>query len=179
MGKSSSHKKDNKMGVVTEETAGDSSQIEVTLLQAPIAHPMADKKLTKRALKTVKKATKHRHVKRGVKEVVKGLRKGEKGLVILAGNISPVDVMSHIPVLCEDNQVPYVFVPSKEELGGSCSTKRPTCCLMIVPGGKDGKGIAHEDYKEYYEECFETAKELDDKLLAAAVAGNAATSVAA
>ncbi|KAJ2016016.1 snoRNA-binding protein [Coemansia sp. RSA 455] len=168
MGKSS--KRDRTSSIMAEDTEGDSTQLEALLL-APIAHPMADKKLAKKALKTVKKATKHRHVKRGVKEVVKGLRKGDKGLVILAGNISPVDVLSHIPVLCEDNQVPYIFVPSKEELGGSCSTKRPTCCLMIVPGGKGAKGEAHEDYKETYDECYKSAKDLDEKLLATAAAG--------
>ncbi|KAJ2490751.1 snoRNA-binding protein [Coemansia sp. RSA 2050] len=168
MGKTS--KRDRTSSIMAEDTEGDSTQLEALLL-APIAHPMADKKLAKKALKTVKKATKHRHVKRGVKEVVKGLRKGDKGLVILAGNISPVDVLSHIPVLCEDNQVPYIFVPSKEELGGSCSTKRPTCCLMIVPGGKGAKGEAHEDYKETYDECYKSAKDLDEKLLASAAAG--------
>ena len=52
-------------------------------------------------------------LRRGVKEVVKGLRKGEKGFVVMAGDISPIDVISHLPVLCEDNDVPYVFVASK------------------------------------------------------------------
>ncbi|KAJ2662786.1 snoRNA-binding protein [Coemansia sp. RSA 1200] len=169
MGKSSKRDRTSSVSMIDKE--GEAPSVE-DLLVAPIAHPLADKKLSKKALKTVKKAAKHRHIKRGVKEVVKGLRKGDKGLVLLAGNISPVDVLSHIPVLCEDNQVPYIFVPSKEELGGSCSTKRPTCCLMIVPGGKGSKGQAHEDYKETYEECFKAAKELDDKLLAIAAAGD-------
>ncbi|KAJ2843840.1 snoRNA-binding protein [Coemansia brasiliensis] len=168
MGKSS--KKERRESMVIDDTDGDKSLLDATLL-APIAHPLADKKLAKKTLKTVKKAVKHRHVKRGVKEVVKGLRKGDKGLVVLAGNISPIDVLSHIPVLCEDNHVPYVFVPSKEELGGSCSTKRPTCCLMVVPGGKGANGSAHEDYKELYEECFAAAMELDKKLIATTAAG--------
>ncbi|KAJ2610195.1 snoRNA-binding protein [Coemansia sp. RSA 1365] len=170
MGKSSKKERRSSSAMMVEDTDGDSSYLDTKNL-APIAHPLADKKLAKKTLKTVKKAVKHRHVKRGVKEVVKGLRKGDKGLVVLAGNISPVDVLSHIPVLCEDNQVPYIFVPSREELGGSCSTKRPTCCLMIIPGGKGANGVAHEDYKETYEECFASALELDQKLIATAAAG--------
>jgi hypothetical protein len=35
-------------------------------------------------------------------------------LVVLAGDIWPIDVISHIPVLCEDNEIPYVYVPAKE-----------------------------------------------------------------
>jgi H/ACA ribonucleoprotein complex subunit 2 len=68
---------------------------------APIAHPLAGKKLMKKILKTVKKgtdfnlshishfllATKAKHVKRGVKEVVKGLRKGEKGYVLQSQSV--------------------------------------------------------------------------------------------
>ena len=33
---------------------------------------------------------------------------------IIAGDISPIDVITPLPVLCEDNDVPYVYVPSKE-----------------------------------------------------------------
>lgn len=35
-------------------------------------------------------------------------------ICILAGDISPVDVITHIPIVCEDNKIPYIFVPSKE-----------------------------------------------------------------
>ncbi|KAG0333387.1 snoRNA-binding protein [Podila humilis] len=129
---------------------------------SPIAAPMAADKLTKKLLKTVKKAAKAKHVKRGVKEVVKGLRKGEKGLVLIAGDISPIDVISHVPVLCEESDVPYVFLPSKEELGTAGSTKRPTSCVMVVLGGKKKDMDSAKDYKELYDECFSKVKELDE-----------------
>ncbi|GME76789.1 unnamed protein product [Ambrosiozyma monospora] len=121
--------------------------------QLPFAKPLATKKLNKKILKTVKKASKSKNVKRGVKEVVKALRKGEKGLVIIAGDIFPQDVISHIPVLCEDSGVPFLFVPSKEDLGSAGATKRPTSCVMIVPK-KDG------DYKEGYNEIVKEIKSL-------------------
>ncbi|GMM45754.1 snoRNA-binding protein [Pichia kluyveri] len=121
----------------------------------PFAQPLANKKLNKKLLKTVKKAAKAKHVKRGVKEVVKALRKGEKGLVIIAGDISPADVISHIPVLCEDNGVQYVFIPSKEDLGGAGGTKRPTSVIMIVPAS-DKKN----DYKDSYDEISKEVQSL-------------------
>ena len=121
--------------------------------------------------KTIKKASKSRgHVKRGVKEVVKGLRKGEKGLVILAGDISPVDILSHIPVLCEDTGNPYLFVTSKDALGAASSTKRPTSVVMIVPGGGKKKAAtdaaaSKEDYAEEYTSVYDEAKTLGEQLL--------------
>ena len=33
---------------------------------------------------------------------------------IIAGNISPIDVITHVPILCEDKDIPYVYVSSKE-----------------------------------------------------------------
>lgn len=35
-------------------------------------------------------------------------------ICILAGDISPIDVLTHIPIVCEDHGIPYVYVPSKE-----------------------------------------------------------------
>lgn len=35
-------------------------------------------------------------------------------LCVIAGNISPIDVITHVPVLCEEAEIPYVYVSSKE-----------------------------------------------------------------
>ena len=56
-------------------------------------------------------------LRRGVKEVIKAIRKKEKGIVILAGDISPIDVLSHIPIQCENHEIPYIYVRSRMELG--------------------------------------------------------------
>lgn len=98
----------------------------------PIAVPLANKKLSKKLFKTVKRASKARQLRRGVKEVVKALRKGEQGLLLLAANITPVDVLSHLPVLAEETKgVEYCWVLSKEELGAASGTKRATSCVLI------------------------------------------------
>ena len=34
----------------------------------------------------------------------------------------------------EDNDIPYVFVPSKHDLGAAIGSKRPTCVLLVKPG---------------------------------------------
>ena len=62
-------------------------------------------------------------------------------VVVIAADISPMDVISHIPVLCEDHQIPYIFITSRTELGAAGSTKRPTSVVMI---SRD-KGIKKKD----------------------------------
>jgi H/ACA ribonucleoprotein complex subunit 2 len=94
---------------------------------------MASKKTTKKLHKLVKKASAAKFVRRGVKEVVKALRKGSKGFCIIAGDISPIDVVVHLPIMCEDRQIPYFYVPSKTDLGAAASTKRPTSCILVTP----------------------------------------------
>lgn len=116
-----------------------------------IAKPLASKKLTKRVYKTAKKATKAKSIRRGVREVVKSLRKGEKGLVVLAGDVSPIDVITHIPVYCEDRSIPYVYIPSRRDLGSAIQTKRPTSAILIKK---------HADFDSHFKKCFDEVKAL-------------------
>mmetsp|Transcript_39114 Transcript_39114/g.74949 ORF Transcript_39114/g.74949 Transcript_39114/m.74949 type:complete len:141 (-) Transcript_39114:244-666(-) len=114
-----------------------------------IAKPLAGEKLTAKVLKVVKKAAKRKQMKRGVKEVVKALKKSQKGFCVIAGNISPIDVISHLPVLCEEANVPYIYVPSKEELGAASYTKRPTSCMLIL--AKPLKPVTDDDEDKFNE----------------------------
>lgn len=84
-------------------------------------------------------AAKEKKVKRGVKEVVKSIRKKQKGICIIAGDISPIDVISHVPIMCEDSGIQYCYVTSKEALGaaGRCvEFIHPVCSLHFVHGSE-------------------------------------------
>ncbi|KMU91536.1 H/ACA ribonucleoprotein complex subunit 2 [Coccidioides immitis H538.4] len=130
----------------------------------PFANPLADDKVAKKVLKSVRKAAVNKSLKRGVKEVVKAVRKSPVpaanvavtspiGIVVLAADISPMDVISHIPVLCEDHGIPYVYVTSRAELGSAGSTKRPTSVVMVLPrpGGKKKKDESKDDAEKQEE----------------------------
>ncbi|KAI1739006.1 L30e-like protein [Xylaria scruposa] len=154
---------------VDEKTATAAAPVVGALV--PFARPLADEKATKKVLKSVRKAAKNKTLKRGVKEVVKSLRKSPAagpgntsfpGVVVLAGDISPMDVISHIPVLCEDVNVPYIFVASRAELGAAGSTKRPTSVVMVtekrVVSAKKGstekieEEAGEEDFADVYKD---------------------------
>ncbi|KAJ9618358.1 snoRNA-binding protein [Knufia peltigerae] len=136
----------------------------------PFANPLADEKVAKKVFKGVKKAAAQRTLRRGVKEVVKALRKSPVsnsseplpiGVVVLAADISPMDVISHIPVLAEDHSIPYIYVTSRAELGLAGQTKRPTSVVMIsrdVGNKKKGadSGKAAEDDGESWEETYKS-----------------------
>lgn len=119
-----------------------------------IAKPLADEDKASRIYKTIKKAHKVKKIFFGVKSVNKAIRKGNKGIVVLAGDVSPIDTISHYPVLCEENKIPYIFVDSKEELGNSCSSpKGMAVCFVLEPKDDD-------EYKEYFSKVSSYLKKL-------------------
>ena len=115
----------------------------------------------------IRPAARNKALLRGVKEVVKALRKSSdspsaapnappQALIILAADISPMDVISHIPVLCEDKNVPYAYIPSRAELGAAGGTKRPTSVAMILP--KKGKAADEKEGEDWGEQYQDLAK---------------------
>ena len=50
----------------------------------------------------------------------------------MAADAQPLEIILHIPLLCEDKNVPYVFVPSKIALGRACGVTRPVVACSII-----------------------------------------------
>lgn len=163
-GKSASKKRDRD----PETPADDATNAEEKMNPVcAIAKPLADAKLTKKLLKVVKKASKFKQVRRGVKEVVKELKSTKDGLCVIAGDISPIDVITHVPILCEDAGVQYIFVHSKEQLGAAGMTKRPTSVMLVLPKAiKGSQKMGKDDEKEFdemYKSVFSKVKSMHDK----------------
>ncbi|XP_057339917.1 H/ACA ribonucleoprotein complex subunit 2-like protein [Microplitis mediator] len=122
----------------------------------PIAQPMAPKKLTKKIYKCIKKASKQKtYLRNGLKDVQKHLRKGEKGIVIFAGDVFPIEIMCHLPIVCEDKEIPYCFVPSRQDIGTAMGVKRGSLMVLIKE---------HAEYKDIYDEVKEAIKLLASPL---------------
>lgn len=43
----------------------------------------------------------------------KTLNRGISEFIVMAADAEPLEILLHLPLLCEDKNVPYVFVPSK------------------------------------------------------------------
>jgi large subunit ribosomal protein L7Ae len=46
-----------------------------------------------------------------------------------------------MPILCEEKNIPYTYVPSKEELGNAAGLGVPTSAIAIVNPGREKEGI--------------------------------------
>jgi len=85
-------------------------------------------------------------LKKGANETTKALNRGMAGLVILAADTEPLEIVLHLPLLCEDKvsphslyltvllsqNVPYVYVPKQAELGRACGVSRNIVAACIL-----------------------------------------------
>ena len=75
------------------------------------AFPLADAELTVALLDLVNQATNYKQTKKGANEATKTLNRGISEMIIMSADAEPIEILLHLPLLCEDKNVPYVFVP--------------------------------------------------------------------
>lgn len=64
-------------------------------------------------------------------------------LVVFAGDVFPIEIMCHLPVVCEDKNIPYCYIPSRQNLGAAMGINRGSLMVLIKE---------HPDYKDLYSE---------------------------
>jgi len=74
-------------------------------------------------------------VRKGTNETTKAVERGQAKLVVIAEDVDPPEVVAHLPLLCEERKIPYVFVPSKEKLGTSSGIDVPAASACITDVG--------------------------------------------
>ena len=80
-------------------------------------------------------------IRKGVNETTKAVERGQAKLVYIALNVSPPEIVYHLPALCDERDVPYLFVPSKEELGKAAGIERPASSAAIIEPGEKAEEL--------------------------------------
>ena len=52
--------------------------------------------------------------------------------MILAADTEPLEIILHLPLLCEDKNVPYVYVPKQADLGRACGVSRNIVSAVVL-----------------------------------------------
>lgn len=94
------------------------------------------KELTEDAYDALELARDTGKIKRGSNEVTKTIERGQAKLVYLARDVEPEEVIAHLPLLCKEKGVPFIVVPSKDELGVSAGLEVSTASVAVVKTGK-------------------------------------------
>ncbi|MGF3522759.1 MAG: 50S ribosomal protein L7Ae [Candidatus Bathyarchaeia archaeon] len=103
----------------------------------------APKEVVDAAYEALSIASKSGVVKKGTNEATKAVERAIAKLVVIAEDVDPPEVIAHLPLLCEERKIPYVFVPSKEQLGKSIGIEVPCASACILKEG-DAAGLVKE-----------------------------------
>ncbi len=101
------------------------------------------KELADKTLEAVTVAKATGKLRKGVNEVTKAVERGIAKLVIMALDVTPPEVLMHIPIICDEKKVPYIYVASKLELGKASGIEVPTSSIAITEEG-DAKNLIAE-----------------------------------
>ncbi|MCS7140180.1 MAG: 50S ribosomal protein L7Ae [Candidatus Nezhaarchaeota archaeon] len=92
--------------------------------------------LAEKAYEAVKIARETGKIKKGTNETTKAVERGLAKLVIIAEDVDPPEVVMHLPLLCEERKIPYVYVPSKEKLGKAAGIEVKAASTAIIEAGQ-------------------------------------------
>lgn len=108
------------------------------------------KELAERAYEAVEVARDTGDLKKGTNETTKAIERKNASLIAIAEDVDPPEIVAHLPLLCEEKDVPYVYVPNKMELGSAAGIDVPAAAVTIVePGeGRDVVDSVIEEIKE-------------------------------
>ncbi|AIC17209.1 50S ribosomal protein L7Ae [Nitrososphaera viennensis] len=94
------------------------------------------KDLANAAYEAVRVAKQSGKVRKGTNETTKAIERGISKLVVIAEDVEPPEVVAHLPILCEERNASYIFVPSKQQLGMSLGIDVGSAAATIVEAGE-------------------------------------------
>jgi len=86
-------------------------------------------------MKPFDKQNKTGKIRKGTNEATKAIERGIAKLVVISEDVDPPEVVAHLPILCNEMNIPFVFVPQKELLGQAISIDIGTAVACIVEPG--------------------------------------------
>ena len=93
------------------------------------------KEVVDAAYEALQLATQTGSVRKGTNESTKAIERAQAKLVVIAEDVDPPEVVAHLPLICDERKIPYVFVPSKQKIGSATGIDVPAAAASIVEVG--------------------------------------------
>ena len=94
-------------------------------------------------LEAVRVASQTGKVRKGTNEATKAIERGIRKLIVIAEDVEPPEVVAHLPLICEEQNAAYAFVPNKQDLGKSLGIDVTSAAAAILDAG-DAQHIIDE-----------------------------------
>jgi len=90
----------------------------------------------------IEKARKTGKIDKGVNEVTKAVERGVAKLVVYAADVSPKEIVAHLPLICKEKSILCSEVDSKQKLGIAAGIGVGTAAVAVINAGDADKEIA-------------------------------------
>ena len=97
-------------------------------------------------------------VRIGTNEVTKAIERNEADLIVIAGDVSPEEIVMHIPPLADEKDISYTFVPDKEELGLAAGITVQSAAIAVTKTGN-----AEEEVEDIQDKAAELLDAEEDE----------------
>jgi len=106
--------------------------------------------LADRAVEALEVARDTGVVKKGTNETTKAVERGNASLVLVAEDVSPEEIVMHLPELADEKGIPVIFVETQDEIGQAAGLEVGSAAAAIVDAGESEDDV--QDIAEKVEE---------------------------
>jgi len=91
--------------------------------------------MSEQALEIIEMARKTGKIRKGCNEVTKVIEKGLAKFVAAAADVSPKEIVMHLPLLAKEKGIPFAEVAKKSDLGAAAGIPVGTAAIAVVEEG--------------------------------------------
>lgn len=88
----------------------------------------------KQVFSIIQKAKDSGKIRIGINEVTKAVERAQAKLVVNANDVSPAEIVAHLPGLCTEMKAIHASIGSKAELGAAVGIKSTTAIAVLDAG---------------------------------------------
>jgi ribosomal protein L7Ae-like RNA K-turn-binding protein len=83
--------------------------------------------------------TRDSKIRKGFNEVTKSIERNQAKLIVMAEDVSPPEILFHVPILCENKSIPYGYISTKKELGNIVRINVGSAAIAIEKVGTNNE----------------------------------------
>lgn len=96
----------------------------------------APEEIQNKALEALELARDTGKIKKGANEATKAIERSTAQLVLIGGDVEPEEIVMHLAPLCDEKQIPYIFVNRQNDIGAASGLEVGSTVAAIVKPGK-------------------------------------------
>jgi ribosomal protein L7Ae-like RNA K-turn-binding protein len=101
----------------------------------------------KNALQSIAEARDSK-IRKGMNEVTKSIERNSAKLVVMAEDVTPPEILFHVPLLCEEKKIAYGYLTTRKELGNAVKINVSASSISIENPGTGNDNVLEDIIKK-------------------------------